>query len=295
MNKAMCNGVQLEYEETGTGEPVLLIGPVVAGAFVPFMTAPVLAGRYRLIRFNKRGWGGSTHGPGPVSVAEHAADAAALLEHLSIARAHVAGHSSGGAIALQLALDRPELVQSLALLEPTLLTIPSAATLLQKAGPALEAYGRGDHASAVIGFVSAVGGLNEDECRAVMEKNVPGALAQAVRDADNFFGIELPAIGGWDFGPAQAQKIPQPVLSVIGGDTEPLWVDIAGLLRAWFPQVEELVVNGTGHLLQMQRPEPVAHGIGAFLNRHPMTSDVRHARTARGADVRAAYAQPVRP
>jgi pimeloyl-ACP methyl ester carboxylesterase len=43
-----------------------------------------------------------------------------LLRELAIERAHIVGHSSGGLIALQLALDHPELVRSLALLEPAL-------------------------------------------------------------------------------------------------------------------------------------------------------------------------------
>jgi hypothetical protein len=49
-----------------------------------------------------------------------------------------------------------------------------------------------------------------------------------------------------------------------------LWVEVAGLLRSWFPQVEELRVDGVGHLLQMQRPQPVARGVGAFFGRYPM-------------------------
>ena len=69
------------------------------------------------------------HGSVPVSFAEHAADAAALLDHLGIRRAHVAGHSTGAIIALQLAVDRPDLVHSLALLEPLQLFSPSAAAL----------------------------------------------------------------------------------------------------------------------------------------------------------------------
>jgi pimeloyl-ACP methyl ester carboxylesterase len=56
-------------------------------------------------RYHKRGWVGSTHTPPPVSIADHAADAAALLEQLGVRRAHIAGHSTGASIAAQLALD----------------------------------------------------------------------------------------------------------------------------------------------------------------------------------------------
>ena len=65
MNKATVNGIELEYEIKGSGEPVLLISPVVADGFLPFLSEPALADRYRLIRYHRRGWGGSTHSPPP--------------------------------------------------------------------------------------------------------------------------------------------------------------------------------------------------------------------------------------
>src|SRR6266542_2329663 len=268
MDIANVNGVQLEYETTGSGEPVLLISPMVAGAFRLFMSAKPLVKRYRLIRYHRRGWCGSTHTTPPVSIADHAADAAALLGELGISRAQIAGHSSGGAIALQLALDYPDRVHTLALLEPSLLTVPSAQSLFAKAGPAMEAYGVGDHESAVEGFLSGVRGLDRATCRDVIDEHVAGGVAQAIKDAHTIFGIELPALSAWKFGAEEAAAIDQPILSVRGTDTEPLWVDVAELLHAWFPQVEDLTVAGVGHLLQMQNPEPVARGVAEFFGRH---------------------------
>src|SRR6266508_5816147 len=98
MKTANVNGTQLEYEVVGSGEPVLLISPVLADGFLPLLSEPALADRYQLIRYHKRGWVGSTHTPPPVSIADHAADAAALLGHLGVSSAHVAGHSSGAAV-----------------------------------------------------------------------------------------------------------------------------------------------------------------------------------------------------
>ena len=72
-----------------------------------------------------------------MSFAEHVADAAELLGHLGVRRAHVAGHSTGAAIALQLATDGPDIVHMLALLEPPLTGVPSAGAFFEKAGPAL--------------------------------------------------------------------------------------------------------------------------------------------------------------
>ena len=80
MNQAKVNGVELEYDVTGSGQPVLLISPVVADGFLPLVSERALAASYRLITYHKRGWAGSTHTPPPVSVADHSADAAALLD-----------------------------------------------------------------------------------------------------------------------------------------------------------------------------------------------------------------------
>jgi pimeloyl-ACP methyl ester carboxylesterase len=272
MENAKLNGVKLEYEVRGSGEPVLLVSPVVADGFLPLVSERSLAARYQLITYHKRGWVGSTHTAAPVSVADHATDAAALLDHLGIGCAHIAGHSSGAAVALQLALDRPEVVHTLTLLELSLLSVPSAAGFLQKVGPAFEAYGAGQHETALAVFMSAASGLEWETCRAVLDDRIPGAVPQAVEDADTFFGVELPALGAWTFGAEQAAAISQPILSVLGTDTEPLWVEVAGLLRSWFKQVEDCTIEGAGHLLHMQHPEPVARCIAAFFGRHPLTN-----------------------
>lgn len=275
MERARVNGIELEYTVTGSGEPLLLISPVVADGFQPLVTQPALRARCQLITYHRRGWAGSTHTPPPVSIADHAADAAALLNHLGVRRAHIAGHSSGAAVALQLALERPEVVHTLALLELSLLSVPAAAGFLEKAKPAFEAYAAGRPEAALATFMSAASGLAWDACRTMLDQRVPGAVPQAIEDADTFFGIELPALGAWTFGAGQAAGIVQPILSVLGGDTEPLWVEVSGLLRSWWPQVEECTIHGAGHLLQIQRPEPVAECLAAFCSRHPLTASYR--------------------
>jgi pimeloyl-ACP methyl ester carboxylesterase len=57
---------------------------------------------------------------------------------------------------------------------------------------------------------------------------------------------------------------------VLGTETRPLWVEIAELLRTSLPAVEEHRVEGAGHLLHIQRPEPVAREVAQFLGRHGM-------------------------
>ena len=214
MDRAKVNGVELEYEVRGAGEPVLLIDMLIADCFVPLLPEPALADGYQLIRYHKRGWVGSTHTPPPVSIAEHATDAAALLEHLGVRRAHIAGHSTGASIGAQLALDRPEKVHTLTLLEPTLVSLPLGGEFLQSAAPVFEAYASGDHSGAFAMFVTAASGLDWEDCRALLEQRIPGVVAQSIQDADTFFGVELPAVAEWKFGPEQAATIRRPVLSL---------------------------------------------------------------------------------
>jgi hypothetical protein len=122
------------------------------------------------------------------------------------------------------------------------------------------------------GFMSLASGLDWETARAVIDDYVPSSVAQAIRDADTFCGVDLPALSAWEFGPEDAAAVSQPVLSVLGAETEQLFVDGASLLRSWLPELENLTVEGVGHLLQIQRPEPVARGIAGFFGRHPIAA-----------------------
>lgn len=270
MERAEVNGTNLEYQATGAGEPVLMIstGPI-ADSFYPLRAQQALADRYRLITYRQRRPRSSSNGATPVSFAEHAADAAALLAHLGVGRAHVAGHSTGAAIALQLAVDHPDVVQSLALLEPPLLIAPSGAAFFASVGPAVAAYESGDGEDAMARFLSVVSSLEWRTCKRTIQERVPGGVERALRTAGDFFEGYLPALNGWTFGAEQAGAISQPALSVHGTRTNQLFVDSNALLRRWLPQLEDHSVEGVGHLLHIERPEPVAEGIAEFLARHP--------------------------
>jgi pimeloyl-ACP methyl ester carboxylesterase len=271
MDVAHINGVELEYEVVGSGEPVLLISPMLADGFAPLVTEPELANGHQLIRYHKRGWVGSTHTAGPVTIEEHAADAAALLDHLGVGQAHVAGHSSGAAVAAQLTLDDPERVHTLVLLELTLFSVPSGPAFLAQAGPVIDVYEAGDPEAALAAFLSAVSGMTWAACGALLDERVPGQVAQTVKDADTFFTAELPGVVGWGLSAETASAIHRPVLSVVGTGTAQLWIEVADFLREALPDVEEARIDGVGHLLHLERPAPVAHAIASFLGRHAMT------------------------
>lgn len=269
MERARVDGAELEYEVSGTGEPVVFIhGAFIADTPRPLLAEPGLAGRYRLVLYRRRGYVGSSRAAGPVGVAEQAADLRELLRHLGVERAHVVGHSYGGAVALQLALDAPDAVHSLALLEPALLVGASAQGYRESLARNTERYREAGAAVAVDEFLRA-------RCpgyRAVLDSVLPGALAQAVADAATAFEDELPYLPDWRFGLAEARRVHQPLLSVLGGESQslsPRFGEAHRLLLEWLPQAEGIVLPGTTHFMLLEDPRSTAEALGAFWWRHP--------------------------
>jgi 3-oxoadipate enol-lactonase len=101
-------------EQVGQGPDVLLIGGLGDTVESWQFQLDGLMDRYRLTAFDNRG-AGRTVMPGPVSVEMMADDAAAVLEAVDVASAHVAGFSGGSIIAQELALRHPKRVRSLVL------------------------------------------------------------------------------------------------------------------------------------------------------------------------------------
>lgn len=135
MTSAQCNGITIEYESYGDGEPLLLVmglgGQLVAW---PMDWVNLLVDQgFRVIRFDNRDIGLSTKMPDkPPSfgrvlasvfsrrfakssylLSDMADDAAGLLDHLGIERAHIVGVSMGGMIAQCMAIHHPQRVASL--------------------------------------------------------------------------------------------------------------------------------------------------------------------------------------
>lgn len=113
---AVINKIRMHYEVTGKGDPVLLINGLSSSAVGWALQAKALASHFTVVTLDNRGVGETDLPPEPVySTGQMAEDAAAVLKHLKIARAHVVGASMGGTIAMELALRRPKLVRSLTL------------------------------------------------------------------------------------------------------------------------------------------------------------------------------------
>ena len=111
MGSVRSDGCDLYYEEMGEGVPILLIHPAGATASTWGSATEELARIGRVITYDRRGYARS--GGEPVrSISTHTADAAAILESLRAPPAVVVGTSAGAAIAVDLAVRRPDLVRA---------------------------------------------------------------------------------------------------------------------------------------------------------------------------------------
>jgi pimeloyl-ACP methyl ester carboxylesterase len=274
LERARTDGVELEYEVSGRGEPVVFIhGAFIADTFRPLLAEPSLAGHYRLILYHRRGYAGSSRASEPVSVAQQAADCRALLHHLGVERAHVVGHSYGGIVALQLALDAPSVAHSLALLEPGLMVGAGAQGYRESLARGVERYREAGAEVVVDGFLQG----RWPGYRATLDRVLPGAFAQAVADAVTWFEREASGQLGWHFGEAEVRRIGQPTLSVLGGESDALWSrfgETHRLLLEWLPHAEGFVLPGATHFMQIENPRGVAEVLAAFWARHRLATGV---------------------
>jgi pimeloyl-ACP methyl ester carboxylesterase len=266
MELMTVDGVGLAYEVRGDGEPVVLIhAGVCADFFTPLMDQPALSG-YRLLRYHRVGYGSSDRVDGPFGIGRQGALCRSFMNRLGIDRAHVVGHSSSATMAVELALAAPAAVRTVALLEMALMAVPSGSF----AAEAIGHYGSGDRRAAVDTWLRGVCG---PDYREALDRALPGAFDRAVGDADAFFAQELPAVRDWTFGPAEASRVGQPALVVLGGRSDQVsaaFTQRYELLLAWLPHAEPFVLPDATHLLQVQNPAGLAGGLAAFLARHPI-------------------------
>ncbi len=115
MPYATSEGTRIYWEESGSGEPLLLIMGLGYSHEMWHRTRPVVSAHYRTILFDNRGVGKSDVPQGAYSIAQMAADAAAVLDAAGIPKADVFGISMGGMIAQEFALRYPERVNRLVL------------------------------------------------------------------------------------------------------------------------------------------------------------------------------------
>jgi pimeloyl-ACP methyl ester carboxylesterase len=121
MSAARINGgVELHYELSGSGEPLVLVHGSWGDHHNWDPVVPTLAESFQVLAYDRRGHSASERPAGQGSVFEDADDLAGLIDELGLAPAHVAGNSFGAAIALRAATRRPEVFRCLIVHEPPL-------------------------------------------------------------------------------------------------------------------------------------------------------------------------------
>ncbi|MEV6304286.1 alpha/beta hydrolase [Actinoplanes sp. NPDC051861] len=250
----------------GDGDPLLLIhGGGLADWFTPMAAEPALK-RHRVIRMVRAGYTGAPV-PGGLTVGDFGDHAAAVLRQLGTGPAHVVAHSSGSAVALQLAVDHPELVRTLSLCEPPLLDALVApedlaqlhAVLGPAIGAAMAAVARGDVAAAFEAFMTPVCGPDH---RRVME-SVLGV--DVVSPSAYFFTGEMPAVGAWDVDLARVRVR---VLLVLGTDSPPPVHRLVARLAGLIPGASVATIAGAGHLMPLTHAAELSRVIDAFCHTH---------------------------
>lgn len=271
MPRARCGEIELEYLDEGQGPPLLMIMGIRAQLIHwPEDFVRMLVDRgLRVIRFDNRDIGRSTWLPGPernggvelaralfglpvrapYTLSDMAGDAAALLDHLGIERAHVVGASMGGMIAQHLAFERPERVASLVSIMST-----TGARMVSRPEPrALRAlFARNPRDAeeaglifeAVMRTISGTGfPLEGEELRAL------GRLAYERGSNPAGFHRQMAAIAKSGDRTRRLQGVRAPTL-VLHGDQDPLVPLVAGrATAAAIPGARLRVIEGMGHSL----------------------------------------------
>ena len=235
MRPARLDGVELKYDVVGSGEPLLLIhGGFIADTFLPLLAEPRIVSKYRAIAYHRRGYGGSSRRHGPL----HDQTTGVGCSCAAPASGHPA-RACGGPLLRRCHRDpacarcprpRSEPGPSRAAL---VALVPSGPTFLKMLSSVQAMHQRGDRAGATDAFLTGVMGR---EYRPLLEKALPpGTFELAVADSDTCFGVELEALQQWSFTAEDAVRIRQPVLSVIGDESGPIFDEIHSLLKQWLP------------------------------------------------------------
>jgi pimeloyl-ACP methyl ester carboxylesterase len=261
---------RLHLEISGDGEPVLLIhGSGIAEGLQPLTREPLLSKSYRLIGYHRRGYAGSDPVPSTPSIHNEVEDCRALLRYLGVEKAHVVGHSFGGAVALQLAMDAPEQVGSLALLEPALALGDSAGAYKESLARATQRYREAGPEVALHEMLAA----RWPEYEGRLESALPGAFVRAVEHAFTWFEADLAALLSWDFDEGRAAKVTQPTLSVMGSLSDalsPRFREVHDWLKTRLLEGEGFVLPEAHHFLQVENPRPLAGALADFYSRNPL-------------------------
>lgn len=258
---AQVNGIRLFYTEHGQGLPVLLIHafPVNSALWQEQIAQHTMLGNVRLIVPDLRGFGQSDTPEGPYRMETLADDLAALLDHLAIERAVLAGVSMGGYIAFAFFRRHAERLQGLVLAN----TRAIADSEEGKAGRETNAQlalreGVGIIADMMLPKLVAPTAPDELKAnlRAIIEQHSPVGIAGALR--------------GMALRPESVSLLPQinvPTLLVGGRDDQITQRAEYDEMHAGIPGSELVIIEEAGHLACFEKPTAFNAAVATFLKR----------------------------
>jgi 3-oxoadipate enol-lactonase len=260
---ALPDGPRLAYDDTGGAAPAVVFshGLLMDRSMFDRQVA-ALRGDYRCIRFDQRGHGETTAPPGGYSYWDSARDLLALLDHLGIAAAVLAGMSQGGFVSLRAALLAPDRVRGLVLLDTQAgCERPGAGeTYLSLAETARESGLSEDLTAHVASLIVGSDDRYWEPWRSRwQERGVDEAVLESVRTllAREDITDRLPGIGC-------------PALVVHGGADASIPLERAEALAAGLAGASGVqVVPGAGHAANLTHADRVTPLIRAFLDGLP--------------------------
>ncbi|MDQ3805341.1 MAG: alpha/beta hydrolase [Acidobacteriota bacterium] len=262
VSRARVRGIQIAYEEAGRGEPVVLLHGFPFNRSLWREQVAALGGRFRVITPDLRGHGESAVGEGPATMEEMAADVAALLDELGVRGAVVGGLSMGGYVTLAFCRRFPERVRALVLADTR------AQGDTDEARRAREETAR-----------RALSEGMEPIADSMLPKLLsPSALAARPDVAERVRAMILAtppegaaaALRGMAVRPDQTDWLPEisvPTLIIVGSEDALTPPSDSETMRARIGGARLEVVEGAGHVSNLERPAEFNRALAEFLDR----------------------------
>ena len=262
-------GGRLAYEVTGQGPAVVLVHGFGLDLRMWDPQVRHLATRFRVVRYDCRGFGAS--GPFDPAVAyTHAGDLVALLDHLTIGQAVLAGLSFGGRVVLQAALADPARVRGLALLGAVLDGVPwdpDSAAAIDEAVRQAQAHGMLAGRATWLAHPLFAAARQRPAVASSLAAMVAGYPGQHWTGHDPHQQTQPQPID-------VLEKLAMPVLVAIGELDVPGFREMSAVLARRIPGAQYHKVAGAGHMINMEQPAVVNELLAGFLGRLPAASVV---------------------
>jgi pimeloyl-ACP methyl ester carboxylesterase len=278
------NGIDLYYEIHGSGEPLLMIEGLGYSAWMWYKQIPVFSKRYQVILFDNRGAGNTDKPDSEYSIEIMADDASGLLRTLGIGPVHTLGISLGGFIAQELALRHPDLVKSLSLVSTNSGPGKRAMRNSQHVNGLFKLWGilpgtfeMGGKASVPLGFEYGI--TKEDRIRYGLSLAfTPEYYGQHPEEIERIvrWRLENPQPGyawtrqlmaGMNFDSSgRAENIHAPTLILNGTEDRIVTPESARELAGSIPDSRYIEIEGSGHLLFIERSDEFNDTVMGFLD-----------------------------